>query len=77
MYLECDIVVRCISGESSKFRVDVGLHQGSEIRPFLFITVTDLFLVEKVRKQVPESIMFADDFVLCGSNEVDVTEYYL
>ena len=32
-------------------------------------------LTEKVRKDVPESMMFADDVVLYGGNEVDMTEY--
>ena len=32
-------------------------------------------LREKVRKEVPESMMFADDVVLCGGNQVDMTVY--
>ena len=28
-----------------------------------------------VRKEVPESMMFADDIVLCGGREVNMTEY--
>ena len=28
-----------------------------------------------LRKEVPESMMFADDIVLCGGREVDMTEY--
>ena len=32
-------------------------------------------VTEGVRKEVPESIMFADDIVLCGGREVDMTEY--
>ena len=32
-------------------------------------------LTEKLRKDVPESMMLADDVVLCGGNEVDITEY--
>ena len=32
-------------------------------------------LTEGVRKEVPESMMFADDIVLCGGREVDMTEY--
>ena len=32
-------------------------------------------LTEAVRKEVPESMMFADDIVLCGGREVDMTEY--
>ena len=32
-------------------------------------------LTEGVRKEVPETKMFADDIVLCGGREVDMTEY--
>ena len=32
-------------------------------------------LTEKVMKEVTDSMVFADDVVLCGSNEVDMTEY--
>ena len=30
---------------------------------------------EGVRKEVPESMMFADDMVLCGGREIYMTEY--
>ena len=36
--------------------------------------ITDV-LTEKVMKEVLDSMVFADDVVLCGSNEVDMTEY--
>ena len=32
-------------------------------------------LTEKVRKALPETIMFADDSIHCGGNEADVTGY--
>ena len=32
-------------------------------------------LTEDVRKDVPGSMMFADDIVLCGDDERDMTEY--
>ena len=32
-------------------------------------------LTEGVRKEVPESMMFAGDIVLCGGRKVDMTEY--
>ena len=32
-------------------------------------------LTEDVRKDVPGSMMFADDIVLCGDDETDMTEY--
>ena len=32
-------------------------------------------LTEGVRKEVPESITFADAIVICGGRKVDMTEY--
>ena len=32
-------------------------------------------LTDDVRKDVPGSMMFADDIVLCGDDETDMTEY--
>ena len=52
-------------GEGGSFNVDVGLHQGSALSPYLFLILTDV-LTEGVRKEVPESMMLADDIVLCG-----------
>ena len=56
--------------------MDVGLlHQVAALSPFLFIMVTGI-LTYKVRKAVPEKIMFAEDVILSGGNEVDMTEYH-
>ena len=74
MYRGCQTKVRSAAGESSSFNVDVGLHQGSALSPYLFLILMDV-LTEGVRKEVPESMMFADDIVLCGGREVDMTEY--
>ena len=46
----------------------------SALSPYLFLILMDV-LTEGVRKEVPESMMFADDIVLCGGREVDMTEY--
>ena len=32
-------------------------------------------LTERVRKEAPESMLFADDIVLCGDKDVVMTEY--
>ena len=74
MYRGCQTKVRSAAGESGSFNVDVGLHQGSALSPYLFLILMDV-LTEGVRKEVPESMMFADDIVLCGGREVDMTEY--
>ena len=75
MYRGCKTKVRSAVGESDSFNVDVGLHQGSALSPYLFLILMDV-LTEGVRNEVPESMMFADDIVLCAGREVDMTEYF-
>ena len=74
MYTGCRTKVRTVAGESSKFNVEVGLHQGSALSPYLFLILMDV-LTERVMKEAPESMLFADDIVLCGDKDVDMTEY--
>ena len=49
-----------------------GYTQGHVLSPYFVIMVIDV-LTEKVRKEVSESIMFADD--VWGGNEVYITEH--
>ena len=35
-------MVRTVAGESSKFNVEVGLHQGSALSPYLFLILMDV-----------------------------------
>ena len=74
MYQGCKTVVRSAAGESNSFGVEVGLYQGSALSPYLFLLLMDV-LTQDVRKDVPGSMMFADDIVLCGDDETDMTEY--
>ena len=41
----------------------------------LLLLLLLLLLTERVRKEAPESMLFADDIVLCGDKDVDMTEY--
>ena len=66
--------MRSAAGESNSFGVEVALHQGSALSPYLFLLLMDV-LTQDVRNDVPGSMMFADDIVLCGDDETDVTEY--
>ncbi|KAK3530793.1 hypothetical protein QTP70_002820 [Hemibagrus guttatus] len=67
-------VVRCAVGQTEEFKVEVGLHQGSALSPFLFAIVMDQ-LSEEVRQESPWTMMFADDIVICSESREQVEEY--
>ncbi|KAK3528440.1 hypothetical protein QTP86_034836, partial [Hemibagrus guttatus] len=66
-------VVRCAVGQTEEFKVEVGLHQGSALSPFLFAIVMDQ-LSEEVRQESPCTMMFADDIVICSESREQVEE---
>ncbi|KAK3559018.1 hypothetical protein QTP86_000025 [Hemibagrus guttatus] len=71
MYERSRTVVRCAVGQTEKFKVEVGLHQGSALSPFLFAIVMDQ-LSEEVRQESPWTMMFADDIVICSESREQV-----
>ncbi|KAK3542985.1 hypothetical protein QTP70_008520 [Hemibagrus guttatus] len=73
MYERSRTVVRCAVGQTEEFKVQVGLHQGSALSPFLFATVMDQ-LSEEVRQESPWTMMFADDIVICSERREQVEE---
>ncbi|KAK3570034.1 hypothetical protein QTP86_009176 [Hemibagrus guttatus] len=73
MYERSRTVVRCAVGQTEEFKVEVGLHQGSALSPFLFAIVMDQ-LSEEVRQESPWTIMFADDIVICSESRDQVEE---
>ncbi|MCJ8736618.1 hypothetical protein PDJAM_G00014560 [Pangasius djambal] len=72
MYERSRTVVRCAVGQT-EFKVEVGLHQGSALSPFLFAMVMDQ-LSEEVRQESPCTMMFADDIVICSESREQVEE---
>ena len=70
MYQGCKTVVRSAAVESNSFGVEVGLHQGSALSPYLFLLLMDV-LTQDVRKDVPGSMMFADDIGQDNGQEID------
>ncbi|KAK3516480.1 hypothetical protein QTP70_017817, partial [Hemibagrus guttatus] len=73
MYERSRTVVRCAVGQTEEFNVEVGLHQGSALSPFLFAIVMDQ-LSEEVRQEFPWTMMFADDIVICSESREQVEE---
>ncbi|KAK3531007.1 hypothetical protein QTP70_007896 [Hemibagrus guttatus] len=73
MYERSRTVVRCAVGQTQGFKVEVGLHQGSALSPFLFPMVMDQ-LSEEVRQESSWTMMFADDIVICSESREQVEE---
>ncbi|KAK3511381.1 hypothetical protein QTP70_005306 [Hemibagrus guttatus] len=73
MYERSRTVVRCAVGQTEEFKVEVGLHQGSALSPFLFAIVMDQ-LSEEVRQESPWTSLFADDIVICSESREQVEE---
>ncbi|KAK2919253.1 hypothetical protein Q8A73_003624 [Channa argus] len=73
MYESCQTVERCAVGVTEEFKVEVGLHQGSALSPFLFALVMDR-LTDEVRQESPWTMMFADDIVICSESREQVEE---
>ncbi|KAK3517603.1 hypothetical protein QTP70_012957 [Hemibagrus guttatus] len=73
IYERSRTVVRCVVGQTEEFKVEVGLHQGSALSPFLFAIMMDQ-LSEEVRQESPWTMMFADDIVVCRESREQVEE---
>ncbi|KAK3526678.1 hypothetical protein QTP70_030891 [Hemibagrus guttatus] len=73
MYERSRTMVRCAVGQTEEFKVEVGLHQGLALSPFLFAIVMDQ-LSEEVRQESPWTMMFADDIVICSESREQVEE---
>ena len=71
MYEGSETVVRCVAGTTESFKVKVGLHQGSALRPFLFAVIMDR-LTDEVRREPPWTMLFADDIVICEEAREEV-----
>ncbi|KAK3520442.1 hypothetical protein QTP70_024188 [Hemibagrus guttatus] len=61
------------TSRTEEFKVEVGLHQGSALSPFLFAMVMDQ-LSEEDRQESPWTMMFADDIVICSESREQVEE---
>ena len=75
MYEGARTTVRTKYGETEAFPVEVGLHQGSALSPFLFLVVIDT-LTRELRDNELWELLFADDLVIIADTEEEVQERF-
>ena len=73
MYKGSVTSVRCAVGMTEGFQIQVGLHQGSALSPFLFAMVMDR-LTDDARQESPWAMLFADDLVICAESKDEVED---
>ena len=71
MYEGSETVLRCAVGTTESFKVKVGLHQESALSPFFCAVIMDR-LTNKVSKEPPWTMLFADDIVICEETREEV-----
>jgi len=62
MYEGVKTSVRTPTGDTEYFPIDIGLHQGSSLSPFLFTIVMNE-LTREIQDKIPWCMLFADDII--------------
>lgn len=75
MYHKVTKQIRCSSGLTSSFPIQVGVHQGSVLSPLLFIIILNHLIADRINN-LTKILLFADDIAMIGENEI-VLEYEL
>ncbi|XP_063597331.1 uncharacterized protein LOC134774012 [Penaeus indicus] len=66
-------LLKFAAGDTEEFEVTVGLHQGSALSPFLFAVIIDC-AAEKVQREAPWDMLFADDVVVSAETKEEVEQ---
>ena len=69
--------VRTKYGKTEPFPVEVGLHQGSALSPFLFLIVLDTITREVREEDELWELLFADDLVIVADTEEELQQRFL
>ncbi|GFS13671.1 RNA-directed DNA polymerase (reverse transcriptase) domain containing protein [Elysia marginata] len=75
-YKKATTVVRTAHGKTGQFEIEVGLHQGSGLSPFLFTIVLDT-ISEECRNGLPWELLFADDLAIIADSEEELQRRWL
>ena len=75
MYEDSNSAVRINNTIGTKFRVKVGVHQGSVLSPLLFVMVLEA-LSRECRKGVPWELLYADDLVIIAESPEELERRY-
>jgi hypothetical protein len=67
------ISVRISDGETNDFPINIGLHQGSALSPYLFALVMD-GVTRDIQGDIPWCMLFTDDVVLVYESRTGVDQ---
>ena len=73
LYQDSRTTVRCGAGFTESFPVNVCLHQGSVLSPFLFALVVDT-VSESAKRPLPNDLLYADDLATVAESEEELQE---
>lgn len=71
MYYNINTIVRCEAGESEKFDIQMGVHQGSVLSPLLFNLVMNCLTRDDLNGDL-EAMLFADDIVIVTESATEI-----
>jgi len=72
-YHRARTTIRSCYGRTEMFPIEIGLHQGSALSPFLFVLVLDA-ISKNFREGLPMELLFADDLVVMADTEDQLQE---
>jgi hypothetical protein len=73
MYNNIVTSVRTIRGDTNDFPINIGLHQGLALSPYLFALVMDE-VTKYIQGGIPWCMLFVDDVVLVDESRMGVDQ---
>lgn len=77
LYDGAKTTVRTKYGKTDPFSIEVGLHQGSALSPFLFLIVLDTITRELRNDEELWELLFADDLVIVADTEEELQQRFI